>query len=70
MIRSYEDSVSHLVSQGWIEKSPGAYAKNGYEIVFDTSHYVELYKNNSTRLAESRIESVQNLIEFLKANHL
>jgi hypothetical protein len=70
MIQSYEDSIQHLSGQGWTQTNFGTYAKNGYEIVFDTSHYVELYKGKDNRLSESRIDSVQDLVRFLEANKL
>ncbi len=70
MIESYEDSVAYLISNGWVALNPGSYSKNGYKIVFDTSHYVELYKNNGERKAECPIHSVQDLVQFLQANNL
>ena len=70
MIHSYEESVEYLTSHGWRKTSSGAYVKNGHELVFDTSHYVELYGSDGVWLSESRIDSVQDLVRFIQVNRL
>ena len=69
MIKSFEQSVNYLVENEWIKVNTAGFRKNQFEIVFDTSHYVELYSNNE-RIAESKITSVEDIIEFLNSNGL
>lgn len=69
MIESYELSAKHLESLGWIKENSASFKKDGLEIVFDTSTYVELY-DNKKRIAEARIDSVDDMKTFLEQNNL
>lgn len=65
MIESYEAATRHLIENGWHKENPGGFKKGGYEIVFDTSHYVELYDATGERIAEAPIKSLEDIINFL-----
>ena len=62
MIQNYAESIAYLNRQGWETNHFGTHAKNGYEIVFDTSHCVEIYNENNVRVAEGSIESLPDLV--------
>ena len=65
----YSTCVRFLRANGWIERPDGF--SNGYVLlVFDTSNYVEVYKSNGERIAESRITTLQDFKTFLTANRL
>ncbi|MBB6428454.1 hypothetical protein [Algisphaera agarilytica] len=56
-----------LADQGWVEAGAFVFKKNGYELVFDTSHYVELYELRSgERVHEARILGADDIAEFLR----
>ncbi|MEM9915423.1 MAG: hypothetical protein AAF911_10715 [Planctomycetota bacterium] len=56
-----------LTSEGWMSHGQFAFKKNGYELVFDTSSYVELYELSSgKRIDEARITGSGDMSEFLK----
>lgn len=53
-----------LISIGWVETMANCcYEKGHYELVFDTSSYVEIYdKTNSRRLVEGSIADLDELL--------
>ncbi|MEM6853914.1 MAG: hypothetical protein AAF593_05845 [Planctomycetota bacterium] len=56
-----------LMSEGWMSHGQFAFKKDGYELVFDTSSYVELYELSSgKRVHESKIIDSGDMSEFLK----
>ncbi len=70
MNKAYEDSIAHLEKNGWIRKNAGSYSKGSFEIVFDTSSFIELYDDSQKRIAETRICELSDTIEFLKKNKI
>jgi len=70
-MQSYDIAVKHLIESGWIKETSGVLTKGGFELVFDTSRYVELYeKGVPNRLAEGPVRSLDDMIAFLDANDL
>jgi uncharacterized protein YdeI (YjbR/CyaY-like superfamily) len=68
---SFQDKIDFLKQNGWIERSPMSFVKNGYEMFWDNSHAVEVYpeNDNKKRLFDIRIETIdelQKLMEELK----
>jgi len=70
VIESYEATTNHLIEAGWQKESPASFRKDGCEIVFDTSHYVELYDASEKRISEAPIRSVEDMINFLNSNQI
>jgi hypothetical protein len=70
MIESYEDSTKFLVESGWHKENSGSFKKSGFEMIFDTSHYVELYDTTGERISETPIKSLEDITKFLNANKL
>ena len=59
-----------LMALGWRATAPFCLTKNGYELVFDTSHFVELYAADGRRVAEAPVNSMKDLTTFLECNGL
>jgi hypothetical protein len=70
MIQNYADSIAYLNRQGWGCIRSGVHVKSGYELVFDTSHYVEIYTEDGIRISEGSIETLPDLVEALESNQL
>lgn len=63
----YECLAQKLILLGWMrnDEAPCRFNKDDFEIVFDTSTYVEMY-SATTRVAEGRVHSVQDLVKLLE----
>ena len=62
----YNDAVSALLNDGWSKVNPASFTKGNFEIVFDTSHYVEIYVSDSRRcLYESTLDTTEDFNQFL-----
>lgn len=68
-IDGLNDAIAVLRSQNWTSSGPYAFEKHGLEIVFDTSSYVELYREQE-RIAEARVTSAASMLKFLRDNDL
>ena len=66
MIKSYEDSINYLEENGWVKNKLTNHEKGGLEIVFDTSHYVEVYDTDTKeRIDEGPVDSVDDIISIV-----
>ena len=66
----YASLERYLISKGWSRRVNGTFSDGLVELVFDTSHYLEVYKSDGTRVAEGRINSITDLEAFLAENRL
>ena len=66
----YASFERYLSAKGWNRRSKGTFSDGFVELVFDTSHYLEVYKSDGTRMAEGRINSVADLEAFLIEHRL
>jgi len=69
MIKSYEEATKYLISAGWRKENAGIFHKNNWELVWDTSHYVEIYVGKE-RIAEGSIDSREDMVNFINVNNL
>ena len=47
-----EQCKKRLLQDGWDLTAPYSFRKGEYEVVFDTSHWAELYRDDHSRLAD------------------
>ena len=65
---TYDQVILHLKTQNWKEEIPYAkYVKGEYELIFDTSNYIEIY-NGKKRVCEGRVTSVDDISRILIQN--
>ena len=64
MVDTFDDFRQTVVNAGWTAINTAVYKKEGLELVFDTSNYIELYKSGE-RIDEARVESVADVAAFL-----
>ncbi|UTW63224.1 hypothetical protein KFE98_03445 [bacterium SCSIO 12741] len=63
----FQNWIAYLQENDWVQQNPMSYAKDGIELFFDQSNYIEIYpENDSThRLDEMRIHSQKDLEALL-----
>lgn len=68
--KTYDQTIQYLKAENWKEEIPYAkYVKDEYELIFDTSNYVEIYKE-SKRVCEGRVISVDDISNILIRNEI
>ena len=70
MRKSLDEAVVVLTSAGWASSRPYTFQKNGVETEFDTSHYVELYRQQKRVAEEARVTSADEMRRFLRENDI
>lgn len=67
---TYDQIIQYLKTENWTEEIPYAkYTKNEYELIFDTSNYVEIYVERK-RICEGRVISVDDISNILIRNEI
>ena len=67
---TYDQIIQYLKTENWKEEIPYAkYTKNEYELIFDTSNYVEIYVERK-RVCEGRVISVDDISNILIQNEI
>ena len=64
MPSNYDEFCQIVIANGWKRSKPATFTKDGLELVFDTSSYIEVYRG-SERVAEIRVSSPQDVTAFL-----
>lgn len=67
---TYDRIIQYLKTENWKEEIPYArYIKDEYKLIFDTSNYVEIYKERR-RVCEGRVVSVDDISNILIRNEI
>lgn len=67
---TYDQIIQYLKTENWKEEIPYAkYMKDEYELIFDTSNYVEIYKERK-RVCEGIVVSVNDISNVLIRNEI
>lgn len=54
----HDKAVTNLLAKGWEKNNPSSYTKGDFEIVFDTSNYIEVIRvSDQKRIFESHLSS-------------
>ena len=61
--QDFQDKVTYLIQDKWIQRTPMAFVKHGVELFFDTSTAAEIYLENdeTRRLDDVRLETLKDL---------
>ena len=67
MIDPFPEKANYLLEQGWKNKTPMAFVKNGIELFFDNSTAVEVYRDGDydDRLDDLQLITITDLKEVL-----
>ena len=64
MENRFDEFREALLADGWVATNPAAFRKSGYELVFDTSHFIEIYRDGQ-RVAEAKVNSFSDIQALL-----
>ena len=66
MSDSFETLCQAVIASGWSSLRPAAFVKGDLELVFDTSTYIEVYRD-AHRVAECRVATASEVTVFLSS---
>ena len=63
----YDEARQFLLNNKWNQKAPSVFEKEEFEIVFDTSIWVEFYSDTLGRIAEFKLNTIENFEAQIEA---